>query len=270
MGGTCTLIGTSTNLIVNGLLKEEQQREEVRLADTRQEALYAHLPGFREQMDGMTLFEIGRVGIPCALAGSLYLMFLGYRLLPNRTEMVEQLDERRREYMVEMLVQPECRLIGKTVEQAGLRHLRGLFLIEIDRDHEVVTPVTPEDVIQAGDRLIFTGVVSTILDLVQISGLVPAADMTYEIHPKRRMGRHLSEAVVSNSSPLVGTTVRYANFRRLYNAAVVAVHRNGAQLRRKVGDIVLRSGDTLLLQTRTEFSSAFRNSSDFFLAIKPI
>ena len=266
MGGTCSLIGTSTNIIVNGLLREEQQREARRLAEVGAEgAMYAHLPGFHEQLGGMTLFEIGRVGFPVAVFGSAYLIFVGYRLLPNRSELVEQLDEQRREYMVEMLVQPECRLIGKTVEQAGLRHLRGLFLIEIDRDDDVVTPVTPDDVIRAGDRLIFTGVVSTILDLVQIPGLVPAADLTYEIHPKRRMGRHLSEAVVSSSSPLVGTTVRHANFRRLYNAAVVAVHRNGAQLRRKIGDIVLRAGDTLLLQTRTEFSHAFRNNRDFFL-----
>ncbi len=265
MGGTCTLIGTSTNIIVNGLLREEQEREARRVVDVQREGLYAHLPGFQERMGSMTLFEIGRVGFPCAVFGAAYLMLIGYRFLPNRTELVEQLDEQRREYMVEMLVQPECRLIGKTVEQAGLRHLRGLFLIEIDRDGDVVTPVTPDDVIRAGDRLIFTGVVSTILDLVQIPGLVPAADMTYEIHPKRRMGRHLSEAVVSSSSPLVGTTVRRANFRRLYNAAVVAVHRNGAQLRRKIGDIVLRAGDTLLLQTRTGFSSAFRNSRDFFL-----
>ncbi|MDY0169261.1 MAG: SLC13 family permease [Thermoguttaceae bacterium] len=265
MGGTCTLIGTSTNIIVNGLLREEQQREARRVADVGREGLYAHLPGFEEQMGSMTLFEIGRVGFPCAVLGSAYLILIGYRLLPNRTELVEQLDEQRREYMVEMLVQPECRLIGKSVEQAGLRHLRGLFLIEIDRDNDVVTPVAPDDMIRAGDRLIFTGVVSTILDLVQIPGLVPATDITYEIHPKRRIGRHLSEAVVSGSSPLVGTTVRHANFRRLYNAAVVAVHRNGAQLRRKIGDIVLRAGDTLLLQTRTEFSSTFRNSRDFFL-----
>ncbi len=265
MGGTCTLIGTSTNIIVNGLLREEQEREARRIAHAEQQGLYAHLPGFQEQMGSMTLFEIGRVGFACAVAGSAYLLLIGYRLLPDRTELVEQLDEQRREYMVEMLVQPHCRLIGKTVEQAGLRHLRGLYLIEIDRDDDVVTPVTPDDVIREGDRLIFTGVVSTILDLVQIPGLVPAADLTYEIHPKRRMGRHLSEAVVSSSSPLVGTTVRQANFRRLYNAAVVAVHRNGAQLRRKIGDIVLRAGDTLLLQTRTEFSSAFRNSRDFFL-----
>ncbi len=264
MGGTCSLIGTSTNIIVNGLLREEQHRETRRVAETGT-GLYSHLPGFQDKMAGMTLFEIGRVGFPAAVLGSAYLLLLGYRLLPNRVELVEQLDEQRREYMVEMLVQPECRLIGKTVEQAGLRHLRGLFLIEIDRDDDVVTPVTPDDVIRSGDRLIFTGVVSTILDLVQIPGLVPAADLTYEIHPKRRMGRHLSEAVVSSSSPLVGTTVRRANFRRLYNAAVVAVHRNGAQLRRKIGDIVLRAGDTLLLQTRTEFSNAFRNSRDFFL-----
>jgi len=265
MGGTCTLIGTSTNIIVNGMLKEEQQREAMRLADSTQVAAYEHLPGFTEQLRGMTLFEIGQVGFPCAILGTIYLLLFGDRLLPNRTEMIEQLDEQRREYLVEMLVQPDCRLIGQTVEKAGLRHLRGLFLIEIDRDDEVITPVAPDDAIEAGDRLVFTGVVTTIVDLVQIPGLVPAADMRYEIHPRRRIGRHLSEAVVSSSSPLVGTTVRRANFRRLYNAAVVAVHRNGAQLRRKVGDIVLRAGDTLLLQTRTGFADAFKNSRDFYL-----
>jgi len=265
MGGTCTLIGTSTNIIVNGLLKEEQQREMARVANPNVDALYDQVPGFVEQLGGMTLFEIGQVGLPCALAGVAYLLLVGHRLLPNRAELIEQLDEQRREYLVEMLVQPECRLIGKTVEQAGLRHLRGLFLIEIDRDGEVITPVAPQDTIRAGDRLVFTGVVSTIVDLVQIPGFVPAGDMRYEIHPRRRMGRHLSEAVVSSSSPLVGRTVRAANFRRLYGAAVVAVHRNGAQLRRKVGDIVLRAGDTLLLQTATGFAESFRNSRDFYL-----
>ncbi len=240
MGGTCTLIGTSTNIVVNGLLREKG-------------------------LEGMTLFEIGRVGLPCAIVGSLYLFFFAHRLLPDRTELIESLGGQRREYLVEMLVRPDCRLIGKTVEEAGLRHLRGLFLIEIDRSDEVVTPVAPEDVIHSGDRLVFTGVVSTIVDLVKIPGLVPAAEMRYKLHAGGQPSRHLSEAVISRSSPLIGATVREANFRRLYNAAVVAVHRNGARLPSKIGDIQLQAGDTLLLQTRAEFAGRFRNSRDFYL-----
>jgi len=256
MGGTCTLIGTSTNIIVNGLLEE-------RRVSAEREGLYT--ADFRQQLRNMTLFEIGKVGLPCAVIGGLYLLLVGRRLLPNRTELIEQLDEQRREYLVEMLVQPECRLIGKTVEEAGLRHLRGLFLVEIDRESEMIAPVTPKDLIRAGDRLVFTGVVTTIVDLEKIPGLVPAGDVTYEIHPLERRLRHLSEAVLSRSSPLIGRTVRQANFRQRYNAAVVAVHRNGVRLRGKIGAIVLEAGDTLLLQTRTEFASRFRHSSDFYL-----
>jgi di/tricarboxylate transporter len=240
MGGTCTLIGTSTNIVINGLL-------------------------VGEGLEGMTLFEIGQVGLPCAVIGALYLFLAGRRLLPYRTELIESLGEQRREYLVEMLVEPGCRLVGKTVEGAGLRHLRGLFLIEIDRPDEVITPVAPDDVIHSGDRLVFTGVVRTIVDLVRIHGLVPATEMKYDLGAEGQRLRHLSEAVISQSSPLIGTTVREANFRRLYNAAVVAVHRNGARLPSKIGDIQLQTGDTLLLQTRAEFASRFRNNRDFYL-----
>jgi len=185
--------------------------------------------------------------------------------LPDRRELVEQLDQQRREYLVEMLVLPGCPLAGKTVEAAGLRHLRGLFLLEIDRQGETITPVTPDDVIREGDRLIFTGVVSTIVDLEQTPGLVPAADTAYELHPREQHARRLTEAVISSSSPLVGRTVREGQFRQRYGAAVVAVHRNGVRLPRKIGDIVLEPGDTLLLQTRSDFADRFRNSRDFYL-----
>ena len=259
LGGTCTLIGTSTNIVVNGMLQDEY------LAGNTHGVASEQSEAFHEQLRGMTLFEIGQVGLPCTIAGVIYLLLLGRHRLPNRTEMIEQLDEQRREYLVELMVQPDCRLIGKTIQEAGLRQLRGLFLIEIDREEDVITPVTPGDVIHAGDRLIFTGVVTTIVDLVKIPGLVPAADITYEIQPKQRQMRRLSEAVISKSSPLIGATVREAGFRQLYNAAVVAVHRNGTRLPNKVGDIVLEEGDTLLLQTRTGFDRRFRHSRDFYL-----
>jgi len=197
--------------------------------------------------------------------GAVFLYFAAPWLLPDRTGMLERLDEHRREYLVEMRVQQECRLIGKTVEEAGLRHLPGLFLIEIDRDGDIITPVAPRDRIRAGDRLVFTGVVSTIVDLEKIPGLVPAADHSYEFNPAQREKRHLTEVVLSRTSPLIGVTVRDGNFRQRYNAAVVAVHRNGLRLTNKIGNIELEPGDTLLLQTGQKFVSTYRNSRDFYL-----
>jgi di/tricarboxylate transporter len=151
------------------------------------------------------------------------------------------------------------------VEAAGLRHLPGLFLIEIDRDGDLTTPATPQDMIHASDRLVFTGVVTTIADLEKIPGLVPAADQTYEFHPQRRLQRQLTEVVLSGTSPVIGRTVRAANFRRRYNAAIVAVHRNGVRLTNKIGDIELEPGDTLLLQTRSGFVETYRHSREFYL-----
>jgi di/tricarboxylate transporter len=240
LGGTCSLIGTSTNLVVQGLLIKSHLRP-------------------------MGFFEIGVVGLPCAVLGAVYLLTLGRKLLPDRKELIEQLEETRREYLVEMLVQPGCRLVGKTIADAGLRHLPGLFLIEIDREGEAIGPVGPDEVIQANDRLVFTGVIGTIVDLEKIAGLVPAADARYEVSPVEQRGRQLCEAVISPSSPLVGKAVRDADFRALYDAAIVAVHRNGSRVTNKIGDIRLYSGDTLLMQVGGDFSRAFRNNPDFYL-----
>jgi di/tricarboxylate transporter len=240
LGGTCSLIGTSTNLVVQGLLIKNQLRP-------------------------MGFFELGSVGLPCALLGAAYLLTVGRKLLPNRKELIEQLEETRREYLVEMLVQPGCRLVGKRIGEGGLRQLPGLFLIEIDREGVIIGPAGPDEMIQANDRLVFTGVVSTIVDLEKIPGLVPAADARYEVLPVKQWGRQLCETVISPSSPLVGQAVRDADFRSLYDAAIVAVHRNGARLTNKVGDIRLHAGDTLLLQAGPNFSRAFRNNPDFYL-----
>jgi di/tricarboxylate transporter len=240
LGGTCTLIGTSTNLVVNGLI-------------------------IKSGLPGMHLFEIGMVGLPYAIVGLTYLYFAGRWLLPERKELLEQLGETRREYLAEMLVQPGCRLAGCTVEAAGLRQLPGLFLIEIDRDGHVIGPASPDDVIQENDRLVFTGIVSSIIELEKIGGLIPVADPDYEVSPRQQRQRRLCEAVISENSPLAGKTIRDADFRNVYGAAVVAVHRSGKRIEKKIGDITLRSGDTLLLQVRPHFLKTYRHDPAFYL-----
>ena len=118
---------------------------------------------------------------------------------------------------------------------------------------QIIGPVGPDEVIQAEDRMVFTGVVSTIVDLEKIPGLVPAADTRYEVATGKQWARQLCETVISPTSPLIGQVVRDADFRGLYDAAIVAVHRNGSRLPNKIGDIELHVGDTLLLASWTEF-----------------
>jgi len=238
LGGVCTLIGTSTNLVTHGMLKA------------------AGLPG-------LGMWELAWVGIPIAILGTLYLIFAGPRLLPDRKEFMEQLGESRREFLVEMIVQPDCPLAGNRIQQAGLRHLPGLFLVSIERDGNVIAPVSSDEVIRVADRLTFTGVVSTIVDLQRIRGFVPAVDDHTALTGERAKG--LCEAVISTSSPLIGRSIRAANFRTIYDTAVIAVHRNGQRLEQKIGDIVLEPGDTLLLMTSPGFLRAHRNNPDFFL-----
>lgn len=270
LGGVLTLVGTSTTLVVNGELQREhkQRLAEVSSLEARANVdadLLAQKAAFANQVRPMKLFELGWVGLPCALIGAVVLIGLAPVLLPDRREIVDQFDALRRDYLVEMKVLSNCSLIGKTVSAAGLRNLEGLFLIEIDRGYDVVTPVSPNDTIYDRDRLVFSGVVETIVDLEKIAGLVPAADDDYESEPAARGQRHLVEVVMSRSCPLVGTTVRESSFRQKYGAAVVAVHRNGARVTNKIGNIVLEPGDTLLIQARGDFVSKHRNSRDFYL-----
>lgn len=242
LGGTCTLIGTSTNIIVAGMMVEAQP-----------------------PLVPLAIFELTGVGVPVALVGIIFVLFAGPRLLPGRKELIDQLGETQREYIVEMLVQAGCPLVGRNIQEAGLRNLPGLYLIEIDRGGDYLSPVKPTEVLEAGDRLVFTGLVRTIIDLQRIPGLVPAEETQYQIAPRVRRARRLCEAVVSSSFPELSKTIRNSDFRTRYDAVVVAVHRNGARLRKKIGDIVLRPGDTLLLQVGEHFERTFRGSTDFYL-----
>ena len=239
LGGMCTMIGTTTNLIVS----EEMEHYE---------------------LAGMSMFELAWVGVPCALIGSAYLLFVAPRLLPRRRAALDRLGTSIREYLVEMRIQPHCSLVEQTVEQAGLRRLPGLFLVEIVREGRIIAPVEPDEVLLVDDQLAFAGAVQTIVDLERIPGLVPAAVEDDEELALRR-DRRYCEAVISSTSPLIARNIRDSNFRALYNAAVIAVHRGGQRLAGRLGDIVLRAGDTLLLQTGPHWVDANLNNRDFYL-----
>ncbi|MFP6581399.1 MAG: SLC13 family permease [Candidatus Hydrogenedentota bacterium] len=250
LGGTCTLIGTSTHLAVNGLILST-------LAST---------PELNDSLRPLQLFELAWVGVPFVFVGILYILFIGRHWLPERKDLMQSIESSPREYFAEMQIQADCALIGQDIEAAGLRHLPGLFLMEIVRGDTVITPVRPEQVLEQDDVLTFAGVVSTMVDLERkFQGLVPVADENYEDRSSERRGKYLCEAVISSRSPLIAKSIRDADFRAMYNAAIIAVHRGGGRIQGRIGDIVLRAGDTLLLQAGHEFGRLHHNNPDFYL-----
>jgi di/tricarboxylate transporter len=237
-GGVCTLVGTSTNLIVQGLLLENGH-------------------------PGMNMFDLAWVGLPCAVAGVIYFLIFGQWLIPDRRPVLTTHDDPR-EYTAELMVLADGPLVGKNIEEAGLRHLPGLFLTRIERAGEEIAPVSPRERLRGSDRLVFAGVLDSVVDLTKMRGLAPASKDAQELDTPVEK-RQLIEAVVSSRCPLVGTSIREGEFRSYYNAAVVAVARGGQRVLGKIGDIVLEPGDTLLLETDEDFLLRQRNSSHFFL-----
>ena len=239
LGGTITLFGTSTNLVVHGLLVD------------------------RSPELAMGLFDLAWVGIPVAVIGLLYLVLLAPRLLPARRGAAAAF-ENPREFTIEMEVDPAGPLVNRSVEEAGLRHLQELFLVEIERDGNVVSVVGPGERLKGGDRLVFAGTSEGAVELQQVRGLMPSRHGESSLE-KDFKERRLVEAVVSSQCQFVGQRIRDGHFRTLYGAAVLAVCRGGERVAGNLGQVRLQPADVLLLEARPPFIERHRQSRDFLL-----
>ncbi len=242
LGGTCSLIGTSTNLVVAGMI----------IASTDLRPLH--------------MFDITWVGLPTAIVAALFLIFVGPRLLPGRKASTNLMVDPK-EYSLELIVPEGSSMAGKTVEAAGLRALPGCYLVEIERGGEILSAVGPDQVLREGDRLVFAGVVDSIKELANARGLALATNQVFKLDSPRYR-RRLFETVVAPGSRLAGRTIRESRFRNLYNGAVIAVARNGERIRGKLGDIRLKGGDLLLVEADPGFVDRVGSSRDFLLVSK--
>lgn len=238
LGGLLTVIGTSTNLVVSGQMRELGLEE-------------------------IGFFEIGRLGLPIAVIGLGALVLLSPRLLPARRSALEELQEEGRRFSSEMIVQPGGPIDGKTVEEAKLRSLPGLFLVSVDRGDTVIAPVRPDTVLRGTNRLHFVGSVSKVVDAQLIPGL-RSAEMQHVLDLESESVKYF-EVVVGSQSPLVGRTLRESGFRSTYQAAVVGIHRSGQLVDGKLGAQTIRLGDTLILVSDPGFRKRWRDHSDFLL-----
>ncbi len=239
MGGTCTLIGTSTNLVVHGLMLEN---------------------GY----SGFTMFELAQIGLPLTVIGTIYVSILGYRFLGPNSSPEQDLISSPKEYLIEMKLDASSPLCLKTVKDAGLRDLSGVFLSAIERNNQLIGTVNHDEVLMGGDRLLFTGNTSAIDDLKSLPGMTTAEESRYN-EDFQAVLKHTVEVVVSPRFPGLGKTIKEFNFRATYRAVVLAVHRNGERICSRIGDIRLKPGDNLVLLTTKNFTTRWKNSQDFYM-----
>jgi di/tricarboxylate transporter len=238
LGGSITLIGTSTNLIVNGLVVDQK------IANLQE----------------LQMFDFAYVGIPMVVIGIIYIIFFGHKLLPGKEtkEMTSELEGRQ--YMVETRVRQESFLVGKRLIDTELQTLKGLKLVEIHRDDAVLSP-HKDIIVDQNDIFLFAGDNERFADLLNTyTGLVvPEVGML-----TRSKQPETTEIIVSQNSSLIGRQLRDVNFRAGYDAAVLAIHRNGEQIKTNIHQEYLRAGDVLLVYAGEGFDNRTRNSHDFY------
>lgn len=226
-GGTITLIGTSTNLLINSFMIENNLKP-------------------------LELFDFIYVGIPISVLGAFVLVFIS-RFLPDIKVQIQ-----KQNYFLEAKVLKESKLIGKTILENHLRNLEYLFLSEILRDNQVISPVNPSEIIQENDILLFTGDIKHINILKQFHGL----KLEDNYHT---LNENIIEAIISHESILINKTIKETNFRSKFNASVIAIKRGKEQLTGKISEIKLQVGDNLILAHGKDFLKRDNIDKNFYL-----
>ncbi|WP_026582958.1 SLC13 family permease [Bacillus sp. J33] len=237
LGGTITLIGTSTNLIVQGLI-------------------------FEKGLEGFRLFDFAYFGIPIAFIGIIYLALASPRILPDRQHNIQLFQQERHLYIHCYEVKKKSPLIGKTVTEAMLRNLKQLYLIEIKRGQAVISPVSKEEILQSGDILVFSGNPDGVINEKHYLGFKNCTEET--LSKLDRPGSELFEVGIPLASPLINMKIKDIHFRSKYHAVIVAIKRKGQLISSGFGNIRVLEGDTLVLLAKTGFEKTWGDSGDFY------
>jgi len=237
LGGMCTIIGTSTNLVIEGLLRNETPSASL---------------GF---------FELSFIGIPCVVVGTAYMLVAGRRLLPDRIDPLSAAVKAARDYTAEFLVTEDCPLSNRKIEEVSGRYFRGELVVRIERGNLTIDSPGKDLVILAGDRLVFAGDIHHIAELHAVAGLQSLADPHFELDVS---SSHFSEIVISTTSIMIGKTLRNLHFRTVYGASVLAIYREGERVADNVADIPLQAGDTLMLLSSEQWHGGDAYTKDFY------
>jgi di/tricarboxylate transporter len=218
LGGTMTLIGTSTNLIVSSFLED--------------------VTG-----EGLAFFDFLLVGVSVTLLGLIVMLFSS-RLLPVSEDDSMDINE----YLIEAEVNADSPLVGKSILENRLRDLEDLFLVEIVRGEHMISPVAPHEYIEAGDKLIFSG------DIKQVSALEKFEGLHLFAVEEGLLRENMMEVIVMPNASIEGKTIKDSGFRSLFDAAVVGMRRGGKRLSGKLGNISIQAGDNMMLAVGPDFN----------------
>jgi len=240
VGGTVTLIGTSTNLVVSGLATDAG-------------------------LAPLNMFSFTPIGLPIMLLLVAYITLFSNKILINRTDALTEFKEHVREYLIETKVPASSSYVGKSLDDNKLRQLRGLYVVEIIRGQKTIAPVSPKEIIQTDDVLIFAGETDTVIDLLNNQTELTHAD--YSEYPMD--GKvEIIEAIVAPNSSLINKPINKTNFRETFDAGIIAVNRDGEKISGKVGEIELRNGDLLLVVAGKQFRRRSEQNRDLILVSK--
>ena len=241
VGGTATLIGTSTNIIVSGMMNQQG-------------------------MGAIALFELSFIGVPAALLTFLWFMTFGIRLLPNDRKQVGKSNKNSMDelFQFDYKVPDDAAIADKTIEEAGLRALEKAFLIHIRRKDHIIGVVAPDTLIEKGDVLTFSGTYEAVHRIATDKGMIPAA-------PRMKTDTSalpLYEAVVSHSSPLVDKTLKELLFREKFHAVVLAIHRKEEKIQGAIGNTPIQAGDLLLIEAKEGFDQRYGTNNHHFYLVR--
>ena len=244
-GGTCTLLGTSTNLLASGILLDS-----------------GHAP--------IGMFELAAVGLPILACGSLYLVFFGNKLLPHRETLTSILsDEERKEFMTEAFVRAGSELKGQTALESGMLKGRGIRLLEIVRQGVAVKGDPKRTKLEVGDRLVLACRPSGVAEANSIKGISLHGQISAGLETIATDEGALVEGVVGPHATIAGKTLGEINFRQRFRMVVVAVHRKGHNQRDRLDSLRLQPGDTLLMMGSTKAINSLSSSEEIILLDRP-
>ncbi|MBU0632517.1 SLC13 family permease [bacterium] len=213
-GGTMTLVGTSTNLIVNGFVIERG-------------------------LEPLNLFDFMYVGVPIAIFGGITLLVVA-KFLPEIKN-----KEEKQEYFIEAKVAKTSKMIGKSIIENNLRNLEHLFLSEVIRDNYTISPINPSEILQADDILVFCGDIKQIEILNHFDGLI--------LEHNKHESKNLVNVIISHESNLINQKIKDSNFRTKFDASIVSIKRGDKNLSTNIGNVILEIGDNLILAVGKDF-----------------
>lgn len=239
LGGICTLIGTSTNLLVHGLMLEN---------------------GFK----GFSMFELGFIGIPLAFTGYLYMSYIGVHLLPGEKNFIRRPLADQKDYYYELVVPVESSLVGQTLKNGRTKELKGFDIIQVERNGEKIEGKTPGLTIEGNDYLLVAGK-SDGLEIIKNLSFVRLKGLDLLKNEIKTADIKQYEAVLAPRFPGIGKTITEFNFFDHYKAVIVSVHRNGERITSNLSNLKLKEGDNLVLLTTDRFIKNWGDSKIFYL-----